>query len=275
MLILICDDENIVRVGLISMLEELEPGKHTFIEANNGVELIEMASQNPDVAFVDIEMPLMNGLEAIEKALDICPKTKWFILTGYSEFTYAQRALRLGITDYLLKPVGKKEISQAMQKAKSLASDDKLVKQYLKSVTDIDFNASSTQDIAKQIKNVTDLGDDDEFRMDIVSKVKAYLHSHYKEHIGVNTIAERLNITPNYLSRLFREQTGMRLTDYLTQMRMEIAKALLRVQGNSVKFVADEVGYFNAKHFANVFMKVVGLTPSEYRKASSKDDIVV
>ena len=272
MLILICDDENIVRVGLISILEELEPGKFTFIEAKNGVELIEMANQNPDVAFVDIEMPVMNGLDAIEQASCKSPKTKWFILTGYSEFAYAQQALRLGITDYLLKPVGKKEISQAMQKAKSLVSDDKLVKQYLKSVTDIDFNASSTQNIAKQIKNVTDLGDDDVFRMDIVSKAKAYLQSHYKEHIGVNTIAEKLSITPNYLSRLFREQTGMRLTDYLTQMRMEKAKALLKLQGNSVKYVAEQVGYYNAKHFANVFMKVVGLTPSEYRKTCSKDD---
>ena len=271
MLILICDDEHIVRVGLISILEELEPGMHTYIEANNGVELVELASQQPDMAFVDIQMPMLNGLDAIEQARGKSPKTKWFVLTGYSEFAYAQKALGLGVSDYLLKPFGKNEISQVMQKAKGMIDNDRVVNTYLNTVTDMDFNASSMQCIAMQIKDVTDLGDRPKLPMDIVSKTKAILQSHYKEPIGVNSIADRLGITPNYLSRLFREHTGIRLTDYLTQMRIEKAKSLLESSGASVKYVAGEVGYYSVKHFSNVFMKVVGISPSEYRKTFSKN----
>lgn len=106
MYILIADDEPLARYCLKSMLGKIDLPVEIVGEAGNGKELVEkVKSCMPDVAFVDIRMPEMNGLEAIRVAKTISPQTKWIILTGFSEFEFAQQALRLEASDYLLKPV--------------------------------------------------------------------------------------------------------------------------------------------------------------------------
>jgi len=266
MKILICDDEPMVRLGLISMLEEIEPDIHDYIQAENGLELIDAVMEQPDIAFVDIQMPLMDGLGAIEKAKEKSPATRWFLVTGHSKFEYAKKAISLGITDYLLKPVGVSDISNVMKKVNRLKSNDHLVKKYLKAITDVDFDVTSSQSIASKIQTITDIGNNPEFQADIVSKAKAYIQSNYCKDIGVDSIADILGITPNYLSRLFREQTGVRLKDHITQLRIEKAKSLINTPGYSIKKVAEEVGYYSARHFSKVFFKVTGKTPSEFRE---------
>jgi len=266
MLILICDDEPMVRIGLKSMLEELEPGVHSYIEAANGYELLEKASLFPDLAFVDVQMPVMDGLSAIEAARETSPATKWFLLTGYSHFEYAQKAIQLGISDYLLKPVGIKEIAEVMDKVHKWNTDSKLVKSYLKIVTDVDFDLSSPQRMASQIQEMTDTQSSGQPYADIVSKAKSYVQSHYQNDIGVDLIAGHLNITPNYLSRVFRSQTGVKLIEYLSEVRISKAKSLLKNPNIAIKNVARLVGYHNSKHFTKVFCKMTGKTPSEYQK---------
>lgn len=263
---MICDDEPMVRMGLIDMLEELSPSAHEYIEAENGKILVDLAAEHPDLALVDIQMPIMDGLDAIELAKEISPNTKWVMLTGHARFEYARRAMRLGISDYLLKPVGIQQIAELMTKIGALKESDRTVQTYLKSVTDHDFDVSSSQRMAVSINEITGAGDGKEPAADIVSKVKAYVLSHYREDIGVNSIADYLKITPNYLSRIFRAQTGVKLSDHLCEVRINRAKELLENPNITVKDVSEQVGYYNAKHFARVFLKVVGVTPSTYQK---------
>ena len=117
MIILLADDERMVRLGLRSMLDELYPNKHTYIEAKNGKELVNFSIEyKPHIAFVDINMPLINGLSAIEECKSKTPSTHWLMLTGYSDFEYAKQAIKLGVCDYLLKPVSIKELYEVMQK---------------------------------------------------------------------------------------------------------------------------------------------------------------
>ena len=68
----------------------------------------------PDIAFVDIRMPGLNGLEAIKAARTLSPQTKWFILTGLPEFDYAQEAIRLRVSGYLLKPISPEELKKIL-----------------------------------------------------------------------------------------------------------------------------------------------------------------
>ena len=120
MLILIADDERLVRLAVKSMIEELNPNMHTFIEAKNGRELINITENNtPDLAFVDINMPLMDGLSAISLCKDMCPNTQWFILTGETEFHFAKKSLSLGVCDYLLKPISLNDLNPILKKAQS------------------------------------------------------------------------------------------------------------------------------------------------------------
>jgi len=97
------------------MLEELELPLDIVCEATNGEEMARMASQYlPDIAFVDIRMPKLNGLEAIRTSRMASPHTQWFILSGFPEFDYAQEAIRLGVSAYLLKPVNPDELRKVL-----------------------------------------------------------------------------------------------------------------------------------------------------------------
>ena len=124
MKILLSDDERMVRLGLISMLDELYPGEHTYREAKNGREMLGVAAEFlPDVAFVDIRMPLMDGLTALEECRKFSPDTQYLILTGHSDFEYARRSIRIGALDYLLKPVSLEVLRGAIEEASARLRD--------------------------------------------------------------------------------------------------------------------------------------------------------
>ncbi len=115
MKILIADDEYLVRASLISMLGEINLPIDSIEEATTGEEMIRMIGHGlPDVAFVDIRMPGLNGLDAIKAGKPLSPQTKWFILTGFPEFDYAREAIRLGVSGYLLKPVSPDELKKIL-----------------------------------------------------------------------------------------------------------------------------------------------------------------
>ncbi len=115
MRILIADDEYLARSSLKSMVQEINLPIDFIAEATNGEEMATMVSQYaPDVAFVDIRMPKLNGLAAIQLAKEASPQTKWIILTAFPEFDYAKEAIRLGASSYLLKPVDPEELRRVL-----------------------------------------------------------------------------------------------------------------------------------------------------------------
>jgi two-component system response regulator YesN len=115
MRIIIADDEYLARSSLRSMLEELNLPLDFIGEASNGEEMVALVGRHlPDVAFVDIRMPKLSGLEAINSAKQVSPHTRWYILTGFPEFDYAQEAIRLGVAGYLLKPVKPGELQKIL-----------------------------------------------------------------------------------------------------------------------------------------------------------------
>jgi two-component system response regulator YesN len=118
MKILIADDERLVRFSLKSMLEEIGISPRAIHTACNGQELVDVARRvEPDVAFVDIKMPRLDGLSGIEQARLLSPGTRWVILTSHSSFDFARRAIPLGAMDYLLKPVSPVELAKVIDRA--------------------------------------------------------------------------------------------------------------------------------------------------------------
>lgn len=105
MRIVIADDERISRLNLISMIEEFKLNDCSIYECKNGKEMVQTVIDiKPELVFADIRMPLLNGLEAIEECKCIGGKTKYVIISGFSEFEYAKKAIQLGVCEYLLKP---------------------------------------------------------------------------------------------------------------------------------------------------------------------------
>lgn len=120
MRILIADDEKLSRESLKIMLTEYESLFEIVGEAENGEELVNMTLKlKPDIVFVDIRMPKLDGLEAIRQLRGKLKYTQWIILTGFSEFEYAKKALQLGVSNYLLKPIDPEELFKALNEMTS------------------------------------------------------------------------------------------------------------------------------------------------------------
>ena len=100
----------------------------------------------------------------------------------------------------------------------------------------------------------------------VVSHAEAYIREHFREDISRDDVAAAVYVTSSYLSRVFRTETGMKITDFLTRCRIEEAKRLLRTTDQSVSDIAVESGFESFSYFSTVFKKVVGMTPVQYRK---------
>lgn len=118
MIILVTDDDRLVRFSIKSMLGDiLGDSGDVILEAKDGKDMVRICSESqPDIAFVDIRMPNLDGLAAIEECRKFSEETEFVIVSGYSDFQYAQRGIRLGVTEYLLKPVDEEELQRVMGK---------------------------------------------------------------------------------------------------------------------------------------------------------------
>lgn len=116
--ILIVDDEELVRSLVIGTIDFQSLGFREVWEAEDGELAYNMvAEHHPDVLLTDIRMPFMDGLELAERVRREFPNTKIIILTGHDEFQYAKKAIQLGVTDYIVKPIKPDELSALLKKA--------------------------------------------------------------------------------------------------------------------------------------------------------------
>lgn len=123
--LILVDDEEDVREGLLELIQWDKLGFQIMDTAENGKEASEMVERYiPDVVVTDIQMPFMNGLELSEWISSKYPGTKIIILTGYEEFEYAQKAIRLGIDEYILKPFSAGELSTILAKVKKQLDEE-------------------------------------------------------------------------------------------------------------------------------------------------------
>lgn len=117
--ILIADDEAEIRDGMIQKLDWENLGFTVAASAENGVEALDMLEQTkPDVIMTDIKMPFMDGLEFAEKAVEMLPTVKIIVFSGFDDFEYAQKAIRLNVEEYLLKPISSAQMTQTLVKLK-------------------------------------------------------------------------------------------------------------------------------------------------------------
>lgn len=115
--VLVADDEEIVRTSLVDMIPWQELGMVLVGSVRNGLEALDVVSDDPpDIVITDIRMPMMDGLELIEKIKMLSPDTEIIILSGFSEFSYAQKAMSYGVKHYLLKPTRKEDLTELLRK---------------------------------------------------------------------------------------------------------------------------------------------------------------
>lgn len=197
--ILITDDERLIRLSLLSMLDELYPGVHHISQAKDGEEMIRMVEQSfYDLVFLDINMPKVNGLDALEICRQKAPETQWCILTGYAEFEYAKRSIGLGVKEYLLKPLDIDQLKQLMGeiikgKQQKLQNQNQLFENRVS-------QAIALADMAGGVKQMQPAGKDAVYSMYVFfldtdeNRKRQELYAELYEHLSVylsKTIEER------------------------------------------------------------------------------------
>lgn len=117
MKVLIVDDEMKVSQLILHLIHWEDFGLEVIGIANDGQKAYEMiCDQKPDIVITDIRMPSLSGIELVEKSLEAVGNIYFVIISGYSQFEYAQQAVKLGVEDYLLKPIKKKELEAVLNK---------------------------------------------------------------------------------------------------------------------------------------------------------------
>jgi len=99
-----------------------------------------------------------------------------------------------------------------------------------------------------------------------IRMAKQYIQNNYSQQVSLEEVAEAINLSPAYLSTMFKKERGINFSDYLISCRMEAAKELLKTTELPIADVAEKVGYADSRYFSKTFTKVVGLKPSTYRK---------
>ncbi|WP_201002204.1 response regulator transcription factor [Paenibacillus glycanilyticus] len=241
MKILIVDDEPLILKGLVKIVEEVAPAGSDICSAFNAWEALEtMKRFMPNVTITDINMPEKNGFELIHDARleGLCDR--FIILTGYDEFEYVRQALRSGVVDYLLKPLDKKEIAGLLSR----------VKEELPAATDSEYSRHA-------------------------ERILAYLQLNYMNDLSLDHLAEHMSLHPNYISSLFKKETGDTFVNYLNSLRIREAQKLLKTQPQlTVCAISQQVGFDTKHYFAKVFKKYAGTTPGAYREHKEEDESI-
>ena len=420
MKILIVDDEPKIRKGLENLIEKLNFRWSVVGCAEDGLAALKlMQYKKPDVLLLDIRMPDMDGFELLDKLYSCRKDVIIIIISGHAEFEYAQKAVRYGVLDYILKPVNPQKVKDVLEKAERIiaernrheinyvylknsinelrekflydvifetvfiSSDEAKEKCEMLNITidnfcvatlriDLDmgnedcwkslFNnvnikeliydviyknhggyvlcngigsfviiirLGSRSEIERQIETIekqliscfdgtigVSLGfggiyDDilmasasyreslfaitnglSSFRLkpeiahhkplviSILESIKNrpqdycvlirqsidYIIRNYDKNIKLNDIAKSIYVNQNYLSELFKKETGINISDFIVEYRVEKAKELLLKLENKVYMVAEKVGFKDQRYFSQVFRKKTGMTPAEYRE---------
>lgn len=122
---LIADDELLVRKGIRHILTD-QPDYEVIAEASNGMEAVELAHEyKPKIVLMDVKMPVLDGLQALKRIRELKLSVNPVILSGYSDFAYAQKALKLGVYEYILKPADPEELLRVLEGLKQLILQNK------------------------------------------------------------------------------------------------------------------------------------------------------
>ncbi len=257
--VLIVEDEDIIRKGLIHTIDWLSMGCMIAGDADNGLDGLDLiAEHKPDLVITDIKMPGMDGIKMLEKAL----KDNWFysiILTSYSEFEYARNAISLKVFEYLLKPVDKEKLADIIEKIKKDADKKKVLNNLM--------DKAKLKDEIKLVELDVFILSDSEHNYYVDEAIRQ-IQQNYSQKISIETISNSLGVSASYLSRKFKDITDQTFLDVLNKYRVQKAIELLNEGKYRVYEVSELTGFSEYKHFCNVFKKYTSTSPTEFIKSS-------
>lgn len=261
--VVIIDDEPIIVEGLSRSINWKDAQCQVVGMAYSGEEGLKLIRrEKPDIIFSDIRMPYMDGLTMIAAIKSEFPNTQITILTGYRDFDYAQRAIKLGVTRFLLKPSKMDELEEALRAM-------------LQKLGEAEGRRPENEEKPAGGEVLPEKGEDKEGSEDgvidstannyIVKNAVSYIEEHYREKLNLSDVADRVYVSQWHLSKLMNRYLGQNFSEILNGVRINKAKELLKDPSLRIGDIADEVGFLDMAHFSRVFKKMVGISANEYR----------
>ncbi|WP_150274572.1 response regulator transcription factor [Paenibacillus tepidiphilus] len=246
--VMIADDEEVIRRGLEKITTRMDLQVQVIGSYGNGLEawnhLQTLTPEDIDLLITDIKMPRMDGFMLIEATRDRMKQLPIAVLSGFSEFEYARRAMRHGVLDYLLKPIEKAQLYDLLRRVEE--------------GRDLQ-NAGPEQ--GQRPQPHAEGGEHY-----VVEQTKAILEKEYGHNFELEKLAETVGMNASYISRLFKYKTGQTITDYLIGIRIAKAKELLTSRPDLKNYeIAEMVGYSDPVYFNKLFKKMCGVTPKDYK----------
>lgn len=249
--VLLVDDEEMALWGM----EQGIPWKDLAIEKifkadsmKNARRILER--QKIDLMISDIEMPGGSGLELIRWVRETYPDIICIFYTCHADFGFCQEAIRLGASDYVLKPIPYDELAEVIRKGLfrvQKGRDDKDLRNLWGELTASGENPS------------------------VVDQVKKMITENLSVEMSREELARRAFISPDYLTKLFKKETGMSLSEYIIQKRILLAQQLLSSTSMSIVEISQKAGFSYSSYFVRIFKKKVGMTPQQYREEHGKE----
>ncbi|MBR6382058.1 MAG: response regulator [Lachnospiraceae bacterium] len=238
--VLIIDDEESARKLLRASIPWQDLNMEVVGEAASGIEAINVIDDlKPDLAFVDISMPFMDGIEFTKVATDRYPNLVIIIMTAIDQFEYARKCVSLPVFEYMLKPMVRAEITQVLER----------VREKLSALPDA-WEEEREEGTAPEA--------------DSIETIRAFIDEHYTDsQLNLTFVAQHFGFSASYLSRKFKQETGTGFAAYLTDLRMKRAMQLAATNLKMFR-AADEVGIPDPNYFGRCFKKYTGVSYSDY-----------
>jgi len=211
-----------------SEFREVLEDKYEVFEAAGGEQALEILSQPNivDLVLLDIKMPGMQGTEVLSKIKSISPSVLIVMLTGYGTKEIIIESLRAHADDFLEKPL---QIQSALQRIKKL------------------------------------LGTKQKYVAGVINKIKYAIEKNFHKNISLKQASEIVCLSPKYISRIFKEHTGVGFNEYKLELKVTRAKELLQGTDLNINQISDRIGYMNVESFIRIFKRITGYTPTSYR----------
>lgn len=255
--ILIAEDEPYTRDVLVHYIPWQELGITQVLEAGNGQAALELAlAHRPDIVLSDIRMPKLNGIELAREIRKEDKNCRFIFLSAYTDREYLKSAIQIRVVSYVEKPVNIPEIRQAAETAVSeILAQREFLNMRRRQHPEVDseeffFIKNPSLENAPYINKAID----------------RILKNYSDEKLSISQLAGQLYLSSNYLSGIFKKETGRTINQFITQVRIYHAKQYLKDSSLSLNAIALRTGYHDANYFSKAFKRETGITPKAFRE---------
>ena len=257
--VLIADDEPLMCRGLTKLLQNSNAGFNILGYCQDGSQAFQrILHERVDILITDIRMPVMDGLKLAREIRKQKIPVRIIILSGFPQFEYAQEALGYGVISYLLKPIDNEKLLSILFKLKDEILTERRLGNYPLSGTEILIQLTDKELLENE---------EAVHYKKAIQKMIEYIDNNTSLNISIKDIAADIGLNSNYLSHLFKQETGQSFIEYITELRIKKAQKLLCNTNLKTYAIARMIGYSDSQYFSQVFKRFTGITPGQYRES--------